>query len=221
MAIMNLVLGSLLLLWYVCSGIGAMMQAANPNQAAFGGPNDKAAVNLDREVAQAVPGYRAYQIGQPLVGLLLSVLLLVSGIGLLNMQRWARTLAILWAVLMILLEVGSTAFHLLIVSPAMTRALRNVPLGPGIPDASVIVGITNVVMVVFAILLSAYALILLLMMLRQTVRAAFAGVPAADTHEPGWIPPDGSGAERPLPGVEGPPPGGGGEQGIRRNPWDY
>ncbi len=226
MAVLNLVLGSLMVLVCLYGSITNLAQSANAKQGAVG-RDDQFEVQLDREVARAVPGYRAYQVSTSLLGLLLSVALLLSGIGLLNLRRWGRSLALVWAVLMILMEIGTTTFHLLVLSPAMGEALRHVhvPARPGMPDpaalGSLIMTVANVAVVVIAVLLIVYAVILFLMMMKQNVRAAFAGLPAPGGVEPVRLAPEPYGAEQPPRVGEGPAPEGGGEQGIRRNPWDY
>jgi hypothetical protein len=221
MAVMNLVLGSLLLLCYLFNSVTTLLQSSGArNNPGFGGPGNDMAVKLEREMEASVPGYRGIQVAQSLVGLALSILLLLSGIGMLNLKNWGRIGSIIWALLMILYEVGITGYHLAVLSPAMTRALRDVPMGPGGPPATMIVTITSVVIVFFALLFITYAIVLLLMMLRANVVAAFSGLPP---EEPGreWKPGEPPTGEQPAPGSEPPPPSGGGEQGIRRNPWDY
>jgi hypothetical protein len=221
LGIMNIVLGSLLLLCYLCGAASNLMQAASANNPRLGGADDPGVI-IEREIAAEVPAYRAYQVGNAVLGLILSTLLLVSGIGLLNMQGWARIGSIIYAVVTIPESIGSVVFQLLVLSPAMSRAFEKVPMGPaGGPGVSVLMTVVNVVTIIVGMLLIVYALILLITMLRAPVREAFTGRPATDAYEPRPMPPDTFGAERPPPGGEGPPAEGGGEQGIRRNPWDY
>src|SRR5262245_54997688 len=104
MGILNIVFGSLGLLCYVC--VGVMFLALMGSTAGFpGGVNP--IQDMMNFMERQIPGYKAIMISSLILGFLLSVLLLVSGIGLLNMQGWARVLSILYSIIMILVQIGS------------------------------------------------------------------------------------------------------------------
>jgi hypothetical protein len=78
-------------------------------------------VELQRRVQQAMenaPGYNAVLAGMVAVGSVNVALLLVSGIGLLNMRPWARVLSIVYAVLQILTALFWMGYFLSVLQPA-------------------------------------------------------------------------------------------------------
>jgi hypothetical protein len=204
MGILNIVLGSLFLLCYLCNGVSLLMQTSNLNQ---GGGNDPGA-ELILQLQEEIPGFMVYQVSSSLLHLALSILLLTSGIGLLNVQRWARLGSIVYAVVTILVEIGALIYQLAFVNPVMNRVLEDIlrrqHLRPGGgPPISGLITIINVVTVIVQILLMVYAIVLLIMMLRPSTAAAFGAGP----------PP-----EEPLADRYGE---GGDEYERRRDPWNY
>jgi len=206
MGILNIIFGSLFLLCYLCNGVSLIMQSSNRG-GGFGGANDPG-VELMNQMQAEIPGFMAYQVGSSLLHLTLSILLLTSGIGLLNMQRWARAGSIVYAVVTILVEIGALIYQLAFINPVMNRVLEDIlrrqRVGPGGgPPISGLITIINVVTVIVQILLMVYAIVLLIMMLRPSAAAAFGGGP----------PP-----EEPLADRYGE---GGDEYERRRDPWNY
>src|SRR5437660_756916 len=180
MGILNIIFGSLFLLCYLCNGVSLIMQSSNRG-GGFGGANDPG-VELMNQMQAEIPGFMAYQVGSSLLHLTLSILLLTSGIGLLNMQRWARAGSIVYAVVTILVEIGALIYQLAFINPVMNRVLEDIlrrqRVGPGGgPPISGLITIINVVTVIVQILLMVYAIVLLIMMLRPSAAAAFGGGP--------------------------------------------
>jgi hypothetical protein len=149
-----------------------------------------------------VPGFRLWIFGSLIVLLLLSLLLVVSGVGLLRMRPWARTTAIVYVFLMIVFEVVSTVVQVQYLTPGMmayqkemdnwqrqlagNRPMPNNPaLGmmesPAFRYGSAIAG---------ALFYLAYPLVLLVFMLRPNVAAALAGkpIPQVEAVEDYWDP---------------------------------
>src|SRR5213082_3201917 len=89
--VLAIVYGSLFSLCGFCGLVGIAAQGAMGNN--FMAGNDPMQVQLQKELQNAlerdVPGYKAFQIVGTIVGLGEAVVMLVAGIGLLYMRRWA------------------------------------------------------------------------------------------------------------------------------------
>jgi hypothetical protein len=206
MGILNIVFGSLFLLCYLCNGVQLIMQSSG-KAGGFGGANDPG-VELANQMQAEIPGLMVHQVSTTLLHLALSVLLLSSGVGLLNMQHWARVGSIVYAVVTIILEIGNLIYQLAFINPVMKRVLEDMlrrdHRGPGGgPEIGTLMNIITVITVIVYILLMVYAIVLLIMMLRPSVAAAFGAGP----------PP-----EEPLVDRYGE---GGDEYERRRDPWNY
>ena len=179
MGILNIIFGSLFLLCYLCNGVSLIMQSSNRG-GGFGGANDPG-VELMNQMQAEIPGFMAYQVGSSLLHLTLSILLLTSGIGLLNMANWARILCIFYAILTILSQIGALIFQLAYVNPAMNRwqqefiARQGAAGRMGAADPTGNVAMSNVQSVGGAVIGMIYAIVLLVIMLLPSVSAAFAG----------------------------------------------
>ncbi len=188
MGILNIVFGSLGLLCYICGGIGLLM-LFNSNALNLPGginPFEDMKVFMSREV----PAYWPIAIGQIVLGFIMSILLLVAGIGLLNMGGWARVLSIIYSIITILMQIGGLIFTLAYVNPAMERwqqqfmgrvGGRLPPGAMGGADST----FNNLTSVVGAIIGMVYAIVLLIMMLQPRVSAAFSGRAAQDDYAGG------------------------------------
>jgi hypothetical protein len=191
MGILNIIFGSLGLLCSLCSGIMVLTNMAGAN-AGVGGPNN-VQVEMMKMVEAEVPAYQAVQIAQVIFYFILSVMLLMSGIGLLNMQNWARMAAIAYAVIDIVVRIAALVYQLAFINPVMMRAMDRAmqlqmqqfpgPNRPPVPNMSALTGIINVVTVIVALVVIAFDVILLIIMLLPRVAAAFALRPPPDDDE--------------------------------------
>lgn len=175
-AILHFVFGGLC---GVCSGvqlIGSAVQAANPNWGA--GDPDDLGHRLEMEIEARVPGFRAVQTIQAGVNLLFCLALIVSGIGLLAMQVWARVLSIAYAVLDILLSMAAAAYLVAFIYPVMNpvfdQIARNKEEAFGMRIG--FFGVTGL----SSCLGLAYPIAVLIVMLRPSVSAAFRAAPGGD-----------------------------------------
>jgi hypothetical protein len=176
MAILNIIFGSLGLLCMLCNGVVMLGNAAGGNRGGGFGGNDPAAARMMQMVEQEIPAYMAVQVGALVIGLTLAALMLISGIGLLYMQNWARIAAIVYAITDILLRIGNLVYYFAFVSPVMSRALQQVQFRQGNvagPDMGVLMGIINVTMIAVSLVIVIYDVILLVFMLVPGVVAAF------------------------------------------------
>ena len=169
MGILNIVLGSLGLL---CTCFGGLMLLflANPPAELRQDPNIKAVLAQMEFVAREVPSYKAVTVSQLVAGLLLTLLLIVTGIGLLYVKKWARIGCFFYCVSTVLLNLAGLAYALLVVNPAQARFQ---PAGGG--DGNIFNNLISVVSALFGV---AYAVILLIVLLLPGVAAAFAPQPA-------------------------------------------
>jgi hypothetical protein len=192
MGILNLVFGGLGL---ICLCVGAFGLAV-----LFGLVGaTKELEDLMAAIERELPAFRAIMIAQIALGVLLNIVLLAAGVGLLNMQPWARWASVGWAVTIILLQVASLIFTLAIVNPAMEKATKEwaskqkgatVSTSPG---SGMQQSVSSICGAAFNII---YAIALLIVMFLPNVSAAFAGRPIqrrpfGDEGEGGDRPPQG------------------------------
>jgi hypothetical protein len=206
-AVMTIIYGGLFTLCNLCGLFGLAAQGANKNLFAGGNPQ-QAEVQKQMEDAldRDVPLYRVAQIVAPIGSLVFALALLCAGIGLLGMYSWARLLAIVAALCTVLFNCVQMTYQLVFLLPAMNRVFADVlpnamPKG-GPPPPIDVVKVVNVSMmagmvigVLIQLAVIAYLLVIVFMLLRRPVRAAFAGdhmpeamkgLPDREEEEEGW-----------------------------------
>jgi hypothetical protein len=132
---------------------------------------------LEEKVEKHLPSYQAIQKGSLAGSAVLCVLMLLSGIGLLAMRPWGRFVAITYAVLSILYTVASLVFTAAVVMPAMSEAIQDLA-GQGNAQAQLMAQAMQIGMVAglaIGALVVIYPIIVLVIMLLPSVRAAFRG----------------------------------------------
>jgi hypothetical protein len=118
-------------------------------------------------------------------GLVLSLLLIISGIGLLLMQAWARALSFVYAALSILSHVAHLVYLIAVTLPAAQPILKQISARG--PDEQVLAGLMNFGMYVelaVPIISLVYPAIVFMVMLRPNVAAAFRGEMAVSPQAP-------------------------------------
>jgi hypothetical protein len=171
MGILNIVLGSLFLLCNLCNGISYIFLIGGAGDQLLKGKEFAELTELWKFLRDQVPGYTAVEASKAIVGLIASTILILGGIGLLGVRRWGRTLSILYSIVAIVVSIGSLAYTLAIVNPALERFVQAHARGaaqPGMNNA-----VNSITAVVAAIISVAYAVVLLIMMLVPSVSAAF------------------------------------------------
>jgi hypothetical protein len=167
LAIINIVLGSLALLAGLCTVIALFvsqgMVQADPN-----------AVAMERFLKDQLPLQAVMQWGGMAILLLQGIALLATGIGLLNMQNWARVTAIWFAIFSLLWILTQAVYYFAFTAPALERFFREVAagVGPG-PDTRVILQISFVIQIILWVFFVGYAAILIAILTRPSVREAF------------------------------------------------
>ncbi len=188
MGILNIVLGSLFLLCGLCGGVFLL--------AAFGGALDAkmfpGGVNplsdMWNFMKAEVPGFAVFTIAEMVVSMVLSVTLVVAGIGLLGFRNWGRVLSILYGIVTIVVKVGSLVFAIAVVNPATARWQQDFQRrhggAAGMGQQNMGDSYMNNISSVFGTAVSmTYGIVLLIIMLLPTVSAAFARKYKADDYD--------------------------------------
>jgi hypothetical protein len=117
LGVLNIVFGSLGLVGSLCCGtvFGIVYSAARTPTP--GG------LNLAEELLNVRP-FVTYSIMQMLFSVLLSLLMLISGIGLLTVQNWGRILALITSTLTIFLSFAALIYLFVFVNPALEEYQR-------------------------------------------------------------------------------------------------
>jgi hypothetical protein len=194
-AILQIVFGSLGLCagLYGLSGIQERLNASmyqNNNMAAA---NAKGAqpfnpADMQKQIETKIPHYNEMQKASSGATTVLALMMIVSGIGLLMMQAWARVLAIVYAILSILVTIGSVIYSAAVVLPAMSAIMQDMmnqvakQAGPGAggPPAAAMGQVMQGAMIIGVVLnalVIVYPILVLVIMLLPSVAAAFAGRP--------------------------------------------
>jgi hypothetical protein len=187
--ILNIVFGAI---GFLCLGLGAIGMVA-AGQLAKGIPGADPLEQIQR-MNREIPGYTAILTAQIGCQLLLTLVLLASGIGLLFMKPWARWAAILFSWATIVLSLAGLVFSLAVVNPTQQRVqaqmlnemrIRNPgnlggpgtppPMGALDPKSQEIIGAASAIL--GAVISVGYALALLLALSGRSVAAAFASQP--------------------------------------------
>src|SRR5260370_30903266 len=107
-AVLNFIIGGLLLLCSLCSGIDVPITVNNQDV------TQQLKVFLNQEI----PNYSTYKVGGAILGFVLGMGLLASGVGLLYNQNWARVLAVIFRIIGILHHGGLVYLQVAKASPA-------------------------------------------------------------------------------------------------------
>ncbi len=175
LGILNIIFGSMgLLLYLCCGGIGLVIVFGNTVETlADKIPELKIITVMRDEVFREIPGVKAYFVSLIASKTLLSFGLLVGGIGLLKMRKWARVFCILVALTAIGVKGADTMYQIVVYMPGMERvqpkimAKLNAPAPPQNPmlnpAGSLISSIVGV----------AYDVVLLVFLLNPGIARAF------------------------------------------------
>lgn len=166
---------------------GNFLVGDNPQQAQL----QKAMMDaMERDV----PAYQVYQIGSTLIGLTCAILMFVAGIGILYLRPWARLLAIADSLVLIALALFQAIYQLAFVMPAMSRAFdaflqaavaqqqAGAQQADLIRTMHTIMNAATIGAAIVYIIMIVYFFIILALLSRRHVRAAFAN-PLADIYE--------------------------------------
>jgi hypothetical protein len=194
-AVMCIIYGSLFTLCGSCSLLSLALQSAGKNL--FGGGNpqlEQAQKQLQDALEDDMPAHPAVEVSGTVLELVEALALLVAGIGLISIQRWARTLVFVTAIITIL----STLFHAVYVAGFVIPSINRAPAAQANDEVRFMrmaLVATYTAAAVVDVLAVVYLLIVVLLLRRRQVRAAFAAGgldgEAEEQHEPmqedeGW-----------------------------------
>jgi hypothetical protein len=178
--ILNIIFGSLGLLLGLCGVASLVLIYSMPPMSP--GPGQPP-VNLGRDIAEymekEIPGHSIISSVELAITFVMSVVLLVVGIGMLKRQGWARVAGIIYAGVNIVQLIVDVLYKVILEMPAMNRWAadfqRRFPAvaAGGSQAASQSVG--QVVGVLFVVLEICYAVVLLVILFLPHVRAEFSG----------------------------------------------
>lgn len=189
--ILYIIFGSLGLLGACCGGgsIGLLSMLGRNNPALQNNPS----ILQHQFMVEHYPLYLPGMITTLTLGLIISIGELIAGIGLLKMSSWARRLGIAIAVLILCQCLISAAYQLLVSIPGADRFWSNPPpqmqnLPPEIRDFNRMISMAGLLGLLPSLIYGGAALIVLL---RPSMRDAFAGVPVqlpdeAEDDDPRW-----------------------------------
>jgi hypothetical protein len=194
--VMAIIYGSLFTLCGMCGVVSLAAQGAIGNNMFVG--DDPMQVQMQNQVQAAlirdVPGYEAFQAAGTVLGLCEAVAILLAGIGILNVQRWARTLALVACLVAIATTLFQTVYQAVYVMPVMSEAFQ-VALPAAMPQAAGPQGaqalkfmetmmiLVSAVMVAVYIVIIVYLGIIVILLCRRHVRAAFNAPGQADLED--------------------------------------
>jgi hypothetical protein len=192
-AILNIVFGGLGLLCYACIGIGIVFLYGALSKAPAQDPQAQLLKDMLTSMKDEIPGFLPFLIGSSVFSLVMCIILIVAGIGLFSLQRWARVLCIFYSVATIATQIGFLIYRVAVLNPAVARwqkdfLARHQALQPdrGGMDAN---SPMNVILEYLGTGVSlTYAVILLVIMFLATTKAAFLGQ---------WRDPYGEGYDQP------------------------
>ena len=119
-----------------------------------------------------VPGYRAFTIVSLALSFLLGIMLISGGIGLLNMQPWARWLSLVYAPISIVVRVGEFVYQLVWVMPATNALYAKSMAATGFAS---LMTISSEIGLFVNLLFVIYPITVLIILLLPSTAAAFRG----------------------------------------------
>ena len=176
-AILNLVFGGLGVLGFLCGGVIFAFVFAALSSAPGGAP-----------IPQFPPGLVTLLVIVFIYSFIMAIVLIISGIGLLNMKRWGRNTTIAYSIITIVYSVVSTVLNIAYIGPTMQKwqsefqeeiareqQRKGMTPPPNMYQPGQSPMFNAVTSIGGAILHMAYAVALLVVMCLPNVSAAFAG----------------------------------------------
>jgi hypothetical protein len=179
MAVLNFIIGGVGLLCGCAVGADPVLGAMQPKGQA-NGPMQQGLDFMSKEI----PNFMAIQSVRAGLTLLVSILLIVTAAGLLNMKSWARWLAIFTGLLALVNQVIYAVFQVVYFFPAQEKLMKQQgpPPGGG-PNPATMQQMAYVVFAVVLILFCGHALALIGVMFMPSVARAFKGSERSDDRE--------------------------------------
>jgi hypothetical protein len=174
-AILHFVFGGLGVVQGICAG--GMMASGMNQMLISGGPQGTRQRELFQEMQAAIesaPGYHLSQYTSLAGDLLISIIMIVSGVGLLRMQPWGRSLSILYATLSIALKIFALIYALGFSMPAINKFIEmNPQSAQEVQLLFTMMRMITIMTPIFLLLYMIYPAIVLIIMLMPSTKAAF------------------------------------------------
>jgi hypothetical protein len=179
-AILSIVFACLGLLCDILGLVGQVAGQALAGSQAQGGMDTLA---LEKELQVRAPAYTAFVWGTAGITFLLHIVLLLAGIGLLQMRSWSRPLCILFAVLTIPLQLGSMIYTIAFINPVMREYMNKQFNQAGKKSVDLPEWAFDLGAVFGALVGMTYAVILLIFALRPAMGRQLASARGEDSFE--------------------------------------
>jgi hypothetical protein len=176
-AVLQLVFGVPALANYALSLAGLDRAVASLGPVNAPGRQPLTLLDVEKRLEEKVPSYVPVQRAADGVEAGVALLMIASGIGLLMFRPWGRLLAVVYAVLSILITVVFLAWYLAAVAPAVIAFGQEIAATGGREAEATGAGIPLIYIggPILASLSAVYPLVVLLVLLRPSVRAGFRG----------------------------------------------
>src|SRR5262245_43670035 len=171
-AILHFVFGGMGILCGICSGIqlagaggGQNWMAPTPT-----GPQAAEMKQMQDEMQEAMEsaaGSKAVQVGTFVVDLAVSIIMIVSGIGLLQLRPWGRLLSIVYAILSISLKIFEAVYAFAVTKPIIDKFLE--ARTPSVPEQQLIFNMMKMVAIIppiIQLVCMIYPVVVLIIMFR-------------------------------------------------------
>jgi hypothetical protein len=129
---------------------------------------------LEQAMDEKMPGYKQVELWGMVSSLILSTLMIVSGIGLLQMRPWGRIVSIVYAVFSILNHIFTLIYTFAFTIPAMNAIFQDMAAKD--PQAKAVTSIMEFAVIagtIVAALFALYPVFVLIVMLTPSVANAF------------------------------------------------
>jgi hypothetical protein len=139
------------------------------------------------DAMRADPLLNNFTIASLIVGVLLAILELASGIGAYKLHPWARKGLLFYAALSLGVTIAGLILNFTIMGPRMARIIQNALASTpqlNTPAIAMAMKISQYIAHAFQVLTAVWTLIVLYVMTRPNVKAAFAGPGAPSTGIP-------------------------------------
>jgi hypothetical protein len=181
-AILHFVGGGIGILYDLCGLAGQVLKTAIMSGSFGPMPQNNGQLGSMQDLETRIPGYQAMQYAQLSAGLVLSGFMIVAGVGLVQMRPWGRFLSIVYAVVSIVTHIGEDIYNFGYVVPGMQSLMRDAAAKePQLAKTGFGSMMESFVMIGPALqaLLIIYPIVVLIIMLLPSVRAAFLAPPVA------------------------------------------
>jgi len=176
-AVLHFVFGGFGLLCGICGGVMLLSGGQTWMAQTSGGYNSPKVKRMQDDIQKTmddVPASHAAQIGSFTADLAISITMIVSGIGLLQLRPWGRLLSIVYAVASIVLKIFGAIYAMAFTIPALYGYLDTHPATvPEEQFAFTMMRMVTIAPPVVQVLSMIYPIIVLIIMFRPSVVEAF------------------------------------------------